>query len=70
MSSLVPNPSIKRDWRKLSSGNITVRHIAYGEDKDRRFHPKEEKIVFENQEKLIEWIKERITKETNGVLYG
>ncbi|MEM0112388.1 MAG: threonine--tRNA ligase [Fervidicoccaceae archaeon] len=54
--------------REMKSGGISAKYITYSEDERRRFVPKEEEIEFSSEKSLLEWIKETISKQTNGVL--
>jgi len=54
--------------KEIKSGGISAKFITYGEDEKRRFYPKEESISFENDEELLKWVKETISKQTNGIL--
>lgn len=54
--------------KELKSGAITAKYITYSEDDKHRYSPKEESLEFDSYEKMLEWIKTTISKQTNGIL--
>ncbi len=54
--------------KELSTGTITATYITYGEDEERRFKPKQEKMSFKDKNEFINWMKQTIRKQTNNIL--
>ncbi|AFH43186.1 threonine--tRNA ligase [Fervidicoccus fontis] len=53
---------------ELENGSLTVSYLTYGEDSDKRYKPKEEKLSFSSEKEFVEWIKNKVREQTGGVL--
>lgn len=54
--------------REARGGGLEAVWIKYGADERGRYRPVEERMWFEEEDKLIKWIKEEVGRETHGII--